>query len=386
MAINSGSSSLKFQLFEMPTEKLLVKGQFERIGSKQESLFSFVGHQKSDHKKIKIDNHKEAVEYLLTFLIEAAFIRELSELAGIGHRVAHGGELFKKPVIVRNKEYEQIKELSALAPLHNPVNLMGINIFKEELPECQQIAVFDTSYHQSIAKENYIYPIPYKYYQDFKIRRYGFHGISHQYIAETIANKNAALEKIVSCHIGNGASICAIDKGKSKLTSMGFTPLSGLMMGTRCGDIDPAIVTYLQKNENMDSDKLNKLMNEESGLLGVSEISNDSRDLIEAANQQNEKAKLALAIYVSKIRQTIGAYIAELGGIDALVFTAGVGENSSLIREKVCENMEYLGIKLDLENNGKNREVLNVEKTPVSIFKIETNEEVMIARDTYSLI
>lgn len=389
IAINSGSSSLKFQLFNMPEETLIAKGLFERIGLADKVDFTCKTERETINKQIMTKNHQEAVDFLLSFLLKHQLVNDLNEISGVGHRVAHGGEYFTQSSILNQEELKLIEEVSPLAPLHNPVNLVGINAFRSALPESEQVGVFDTSFHQTIEKKEYIYPIPYKYYSQDKIRKYGFHGTSHQFVAEKAAKElNQSLQELnmIICHIGNGASICGIKDGKSALTSMGFTPLAGLMMGTRCGDIDPSIVTFLQQEKNYSTTEILQIMNEQSGLLGVSELSNDSRDILESAKQGNEQAKLALDIYASKIRQTIGAYATELGRLDAVVFTAGVGENSSIIREMICQNLGILGIQLDKQKNEQNQQIISTSDSQVSVMVIPTNEELMIAKDTYALI
>lgn len=389
MAINSGSSSLKFQLFQMPEEKLLVKGLFERINSDEDIDFSYTTNQEKKQIQLPLKTHYDAVVYLLDFLISHKMIDLLAEINGVGHRVAHGGEYFQKACLVEEKEVEEIKKLGQLAPLHNPVNLMGIQAFKEKLPTCPQIAVFDTSFHQTMAPKEYIYPIPLKYYQEDHIRKYGFHGTSHQYVGEKAADilgEKFEKLKIITCHLGNGASICGIKEGKSVITSMGFTPLAGLLMGTRCGDIDPSIVTFLQKEKGLSATEIEQVMNEESGLLGISEISNDSRDLIAAAEKGNSQAILALDIFTSRVKQTIGAYAAELGGVDAVVFTAGIGENSSYIRKNCCEGLGFIGIELDKKNNEENATVISQSGSNTFVMVIPTNEESMIAQETLQLI
>lgn len=384
MAINSGSSSLKFQLFSMPEEKLLVKGLFERIGLAKEMTFSYqTSDEKAEHT-LPHSSHEKAVDYLLHFLLEKKFLSSLEELSGVGHRVAHGGEYFSQATPIHAEEIAKIEELSILAPLHNPVNLIGIRAFQTVLPNCLQVAVFDTAFHQTMAEKEYIYPLPMKYYRDYHIRKYGFHGTSHQYVAMQAAEKiGVPFEelKIISCHLGNGASICGIKDGKSVITSMGFTPLAGLMMGTRCGDIDPSILPYLQEKLHLTTKQINVIINEESGLLGVSELSNDSRDLVRQASEGVHQAKLALDIFTSRVRQTIAGYAGELGGFDVLIFTAGIGENSSIIRQKSCEGLECLSIELDQEKNQKNECFIQKNNGKPYVLVIPTNEELMIARE-----
>ena len=389
MSINAGSSSLKFQVFEMPEETLLVKGLFERIGLEEEMGFSYSLKDAKVKTTIKGKTHEEAIEFLLHFLLERNVLTSLRELAGVGHRVAHGGEDFKKSSLVDRDALQKIKVLGKLAPLHNPVNVVGIEALQKDLPDCPQVAVFDTSFHQTMEAKNYIYPLPYRFYEEDSVRRYGFHGTSHQFVASEAANcleKPLESLKIISCHLGNGASICGIKDGKSVITSMGFTPLAGLMMGTRCGDIDPSIIPFLQNEKNLSANDMDKLMNAESGFKGITGFSSDTRDIITEAEKGNDRAKLALDMFASRVKQTIGAYAAELDGVDVLIFTAGIGENSSVIREMVCENLTFLGIELDPQMNQKNNRRISTETSKVEVLVVETNEELMIVRDTYHLI
>lgn len=389
MSINAGSSSLKFQVFEMPEETLLVKGLFERIGLEEEMGFSYSLKDAKVKTTIKGKTHEEAIEFLLHFLLERNVLTSLQELAGVGHRVAHGGEDFKKSSLVDRDALQKIKALGKLAPLHNPVNVVGIEALQKDLPDCPQVAVFDTSFHQTMEAKNYIYPLPYRFYEEDSVRRYGFHGTSHQFVASEAANcleKPLESLKIISCHLGNGASICGIKDGKSVITSMGFTPLAGLMMGTRCGDIDPSIIPFLQNEKNLSANDMDKLMNGESGFKGITGFSSDTRDIITEAEKGNDRAKLALDMFASRVKQTIGAYAAELDGVDVLIFTAGIGENSSVIREMVCEDLTFLGIELDPQMNQKNNRRISTETSKVEVLVVETNEELMIVRDTYHLI
>ncbi|MBU5359711.1 acetate kinase [Enterococcus raffinosus] len=389
MSINAGSSSLKFQLFEMPEETLLVKGLFERIGLEEEMGFSYSLKDTKVKTTVKGKTHEEAIDFLLQFLLERNVLTSLQELAGVGHRVAHGGEDFKKSSLVDQDALQKIKALGKLAPLHNPVNVVGIEALQKDLPDCPQVAVFDTSFHQTMEAKNYIYPLPYRFYEEDSVRRYGFHGTSHQFVASEAANcleKPLESLKIISCHLGNGASICGIKDGKSVITSMGFTPLAGLMMGTRCGDIDPSIIPFLQNEKNLSANDMDKLMNAESGFKGITGFSSDTRDIISEAEKGNDRAKLALDMFASRVKQTIGAYAAELDGVDVLIFTAGIGENSSVIREMICENLTFLGIELDPQMNQQNSRRISTDASKVEVLVVETNEELMIVRDTYHLI
>lgn len=357
MSINAGSSSLKFQLFEMPEEELLVKGLFERIGLEDQMIFSYSMKEEKVKTTVEGRTHEAAINFLLRFLLERKILTSLDELSAVGHRVAHGGEEFKTSSLVDQNALIKIKDLDKLAPLHNPVNVVGIEALKKELPNCPQVAVFDTSFHQTMAPKNYIYPLPYRFYEEDNVRRYGFHGTSHQFVASEAASylgKSLESLKIISCHLGNGASICGIKEGKSVITSMGFTPLAGLMMGTRCGDIDPSIIPFLQNEKNLSASEMDQLMNGESGFKGVTGFSSDTRDIISEAEKGNEKAELALDMFAGRVKQTIGAYTAELDGVDVLIFTAGIGENSSVIREMICENLTFFGVQIDQELNQQN--------------------------------
>ncbi len=388
MSINAGSSSLKFQLFEMPEEKLLVKGLFERLGGNDEAIFGYSTDSAKESTQLSISSHKEAVDFLLKFLIDKNILETLEELKGVGHRVAHGGEEFPKSCVIGIQEEQGIDKLCQLAPLHNPVNLVGIRAFKKALPDTPQVAVFDTSFHQTMPAKNYVYPIPYTYYEEDGIRKYGFHGTSHQFVAQEAAKElgeKLTDLKIISCHLGNGASICAIKNGQSFDTSMGFTPLAGLMMGTRCGDIDPSILTYLMKNKQMDADALEAMMNQQSGFLGVSGASNDSRDILKRASEGDTQSQLALDIFTNRVKTTIGAYAAEMGGIDVLIFTAGIGENAEKVREMCCSELDFLGIKLDDERNKSGDLFIQQDGKPVYVMVIPTNEELKIAQDTFEL-
>lgn len=380
--INSGSSSLKFQLMNLPQEEVICKGIFERIGG--ESMDFTMNFKEKNTEVVNLSTHKEAVEYLLDKIIELGVIDSLDDIEGVGHRVAHGGST-PKSQIVDDKVIKLIDDLSVFAPSHNPVNLIGILAFKDILPNIPQVAVYDTAFHQTIQPEYYLYPLPYKYFEENKIRKYGFHGTSHKFIVDTLKDSNPELKKIVNCHLGNGASICAINDGKSINTSMGFTPLAGLMMGTRTGDIDPAIVTYLMHLENTTADEIDDILYKESGFLGVSGISNDARDVEKAANEGHERAKIAMKMFVNRVAQTIASYAVDLDGLDAVIFTAGIGENSNTIRKLVCKQLSLLGIKLDAENNNQNTKWIHADDSKVKVGVIPTNEELMIARDVVAL-
>ncbi len=383
MAINAGSSSLKFQLFSMPDEQVITKGLIERIG-KQDAIFTIEFAGQKQKETLPVSDHQQAVDHLLKVLLDHQIIRSLDEISGVGHRVAHGGEAFRDSALIDDAALYEIEQLSILAPLHNPVNAIGIRAFLKALPHAKAVAVFDTSFHQTMAPDTYLYPLPYRYYTELGIRRYGFHGTSHKYVSQVCAEKmDTPLSelRIISCHLGNGSSICAIQHGRSVNTSMGLTPLAGVMMGTRCGDIDPSIMPFIAQREAKTPDEMNRLINNESGLLGVSGVSNDYRDVEQAAKNGNPQAQLALRMFANRIRDFIGSYIAHMGGLDALIFTGGIGENSRTARAAICHALDYLGISLDAGKNDANETFIQQSAAPVSIAVINTNEELMIARD-----
>ena len=387
LAINAGSSSLKFQLIRMPEETLVTKGLIERIGIK-DSIFTIEvnGEKIKDVKDIK--DHEEAINIMLDSFKQHGIIDDINDIAGTGHRVVHGGELFPTSALVTDKVEEQIESLSELAPLHNPANLMGIRAFRKLLPNIPHVAVFDTSFHQSMPEQSYLYSLPYQYYKDYGIRKYGFHGTSHKYVSQRAAeimNKPIEELRIISCHIGNGASIAAIDGGESIDTSMGFTPLAGLTMGTRSGNIDPALIPFIMQKTGQNAEEVLNVLNKESGLLGISGTSSDLRDLESDAEEGKERAQLALDVFASRIHKYIGSYATRMHGVDVIVFTAGVGENSSTVRAKVLEGLEFMGIYWDPKKNETIRGeegFINYPHSPVKVIVIPTNEEVMIARDT----
>ncbi|WP_108892062.1 acetate kinase [Staphylococcus haemolyticus] len=387
LAINAGSSSLKFQLIRMPEETLVTKGLIERIGIK-DSIFTIEvnGEKIKDVKDIK--DHEEAINIMLDSFKQHGIIDDINDIAGTGHRVVHGGELFPTSALVTDKVEEQIESLSELAPLHNPANLMGIRAFRKLLPNIPHVAVFDTSFHQSMPEQSYLYSLPYQYYKDYGIRKYGFHGTSHKYVSQRAAeimNKPIEELRIISCHIGNGASIAAIDGGESIDTSMGFTPLAGVTMGTRSGNIDPALIPFIMQKTGQNAEEVLNVLNKESGLLGISGTSSDLRDLESDAEEGKERAQLALDVFASRIHKYIGSYATRMHGVDVIVFTAGVGENSSTVRAKVLEGLEFMGIYWDPKKNETIRGeegFINYQHSPVKVIVIPTNEEVMIARDT----
>jgi len=358
ISVNAGSSSLKFQLFEMPEETVLTSGIVEKIGF-EDAIFTIKVNGEKVKKVLPIPDHTKAVSLLLEALVEYKIVESLDEIKGAGHRAVHGGEIFKESVPVTDEVVEQFSSLNELAPLHNPAGLIGYNAFKENLPHCKHAFVFDTAFHQTMPQESYIYALPIRYYNDYKIRRYGFHGTSHKYVSQRCAElmeKPLEDTKIITCHLGNGASITAVDGGKSINTSMGFTPLAGVMMGTRCGDIDPAIVTYIMKKEGLSIEEVNDVMNKQSGMLGVSGISSDARDIEDGFKEGNPAAILTTEVYVNRVINTVGGYYAQLGGADAIVFTGGIGENDTNIRKLICNRLkDAFGIVLDEEINSCSR-------------------------------
>lgn len=383
MAINAGSSSLKFQLLTMPEGEVLCQGVIERIGLADAQLTMSASAEKWQ-ETLPVADHREAVTLLLEKLLSYRIINSLQEIEGTGHRVAHGGETFKDSALVTEETLAEIERLSELAPLHNPVNLLGINVFRHLLPGVPAVAVFDTAFHQTLEEASYIYPLPWRYYAELGIRRYGFHGTSHRYVSGILAEKLGvplSALRVVCCHLGNGCSVCAIKGGKSVNISMGFTPQSGVMMGTRSGDIDPSILPWLAIRENKTPQQLNHLLNSESGLAGISGISHDYRDVARAAESGNHRAKLALALFTQRIRDTMGAYIMQMGGIDALIFTGGIGENAAPVREAVCQNLDFLGLAIDKQKNLQKNTFIQAESSLVKVAVISTNEELTIARD-----
>ena len=390
IAINAGSSSLKWQLYQMPEEKVLAKGLIERIGLKDSvSTVKFDG--RSEEQVLDIENHTLAVKILLDDLIRFNIIKTYDEITGVGHRVVAGGEYFKESTVVEGDVLEKIEELGLLAPLHNPANAAGIRAFKELLPDITSVAVFDTSFHTTMPEKAYRYPLPTKYYTENKVRKYGAHGTSHQYVAQEAAKLlGRPLEelKLITCHIGNGASITAVKGGQSIDTSMGFTPLGGVMMGTRTGDIDPAIIPYLmQYTEDFKTpDDISRILNRESGLQAVSGLSSDMRDVQNGVNEGNHDAILAFEMYVDRIQKYIGQYLAVLNGADAIIFTAGVGENATLVREKVISGISWFGCDLDPEKNvfGVTGDI-STDAAILRVLVIPTDEELVIARDVERL-
>lgn len=386
LAVNAGSSSLKFQVFEMPSEKTIVSGIVERIGYDNAAIiFKYEGQKFTENHQIL--NHKVAVEMVIHGLLERKIIESLDEIKGVGHRVVQGGELFKESAVIDDQVIEKIASLNDLAPLHNPANLTGIHAFQEALPNVVQVAVFDTTFHQTMTEDAYLYAAPYEWYQKYGVRKYGFHGTSHQYVSqracELLHNPKA---KVVVCHLGNGASLCAVDGGKSVDTSMGLTPLEGIPMGTRSGNIDPAVLMLVSSKEDKTYGEVLDELNKKSGYLGLSGFSNDSRDIIDGMNRGDYRATLAHKVQVKRIVDYIGSYYVYMGGLDAIVFTAGIGENAPEIRRDVIKGIKVLGIELNAEENEKRGErMVSTSDSKVKAFIIPTNEEVMIAREVVRL-
>ena len=387
--INCGSSSLKYQLIDMTKETVMAKGLIERIGMDG----SVLKHSPADKDTVEITpsipDHKVAIQLVIDALIDEnhGVIKKMSEINAVGHRVVHGGERFTDSMLITSDVIAGIEACCEIAPLHNPPNLHGIHACMELMPEVPQVAVFDTAFHQTMPKTAFLYGLPYEMYVKYGLRRYGFHGTSHRYVAQKAAEmmgEHMSDLRIITCHLGNGASLTAIKYGKSVDTSMGYTPLEGLIMGTRSGEIDPAIIPFLMDKENMDAQQIDNLLNRQSGILGISGLSSDFRDLEQAANGGDERSQLAIDIFAYKVRKYIGGYVAAMGGVDAIVFTAGLGENSPFMREKICNGLEYLGTRIDPELNkirGKAREI-SIKRSRTKIFVVPTNEELVIARDT----
>lgn len=394
LIINCGSSSLKYQVLDMVSETVLAKGLVERIGNNG----SIITHEKMgmDDKYINetpMESHKEAIALVLEAVVDNdhGVVKDLSEIDAIGHRVVHAGEKFSRSVIIDDEVIKSLEDCIELAPLHNPPNLLGISACKELMPTTPMVAVFDTAFHQTMPQEAYIYALPYEFYTKHGVRRYGFHGTSHKYVSQRCADiLNVDIQdlKIITCHLGNGASVTAIKRGISVDTSMGFTPLEGLVMGTRCGDIDPAIVSYIREKEHLEQGETNEILNKKSGVLGISGVSSDFRDLENAIADGNERAQLAVKVFAHRVRFYIGAYIAEMNGCDAIVFTAGVGENDIGMRELICNDLGNLGIKLDLvKNKTRGKEtIISRDDSKIKLLLIPTDEELMIARDTKELV
>jgi acetate kinase len=385
IAINAGSSSLKFQLFEMPAEDVLTAGLVERIGLDQ-AVFTISVNGEKQTEITDIPDHAVAVKILLSKLTELNIIQSLDEIEGIGHRVVHGGEKFNDSVLITDETLKEIEVLSELAPLHNPANVVGIKAFKEVLPNVPAVAVFDTAFHQTMPDQSFLYSLPYEYYENYGIRKYGFHGTSHKYVSERAAEllgRPIEQLRLISCHLGNGASIAAIEGGKSIDTSMGFTPLAGVAMGTRSGNIDPALIPFIMEKTGHSAIEVLDILNKKSGLLGISGLSSDLRDITKAAEEGNDRARTSLEVFASRIHKYIGSYAARMSGVDAIIFTAGIGENSIDIRERVLRGLEFMGVYWDPALNQVRGEeaFISYPHSPVKVIIIPTNEEVMIARD-----
>jgi acetate kinase len=394
LVINSGSSSIKYQLFDMEKTTVLAKGIVEKIGMQG----SFLKNTRNDGDEVKLEgeivDHQAGIEYMLGVLISKnhGSLKSLDELNAVGHRVVHGGETFKGSVLITEKVIRKMEEVAELAPLHNPPNLKGIYAVSELMPHLPQAGIFDTAFHQTMPEYAYMYAIPYSLYKKYGLRRYGFHGTSHQYVsgrACSILNADIKKQKIITCHLGNGASITAIKNGKSVDTSMGLTPVEGMIMGTRSGDLDLGVLTFIMNKEEIGVNSANTLINKHSGMLGISGVSSDMREIEKAAAEGNERASLALQMYSYRIKKYIGAYCAAMGGMDVVVFTGGIGENDTSTRESTCSNMEFLGIHLDMDKNRSIRGkegIISAPNSKVTVMVIPTNEELVIAQDTLEII
>ncbi|MFY9087916.1 acetate/propionate family kinase [Arcobacter aquimarinus] len=389
--LNAGSSSLKYQLINAKTAELKASGLVERIG-----IDGILKHEIGENKKLTfelpIPTHKEAIELVLRILTndETKVINSITEIEAIGHRVVHGGEYFKQSIIVNEEVIKKIEELIPLAPLHNPANILGIKICKQLMPNVPNVATFDTAFHQTMPEENFLYAVPYSDYTEYHLRKYGFHGTSHYYVSnEAIKILNKKDSKIIVCHLGNGSSVCAVKDGKSINTSMGLTPLEGLIMGTRSGDIDAGVIPYLMEKKGLDTHQIINYLNKKSGILGVSGVSSDLREVIKASNDGDKRSKIAIEMLCGRIKKYLCSYAGLMHGVDAICFTAGIGENSDLIREKVCQGLDFMGIEIDTEKNkGRFTQIkeINKESSKTKIFVIPTNEELVIAKDTFNLI
>ena len=393
LVVNSGSSSLKFELFQFPKGIVKAKGIVERVGMSRSQLKYTPFRKQEIVKDVSASNHEKALKITLDTLLDPDYgvLDSISLIKAVGHRVVHGGEEISDSVIITDRVIAIIEKYIELAPLHNPANLLGINACHRLLPEVKQVAVFDTAYYHSMPPRSYLYGLPYELYEKHRIRKYGFHGTSHRYVAARTAElmkKPKAELKIITCHLGNGCSITATQHGEAVDTSMGFTPLEGLVMGTRCGDIDPAVVFYIMEQENMDEHKINELLNKHSGLLGISRIGSDMRDILKADRAGNPRAHLAVEVFIHRAQKYIGAYMVAMNGVDAIAFTAGIGENSGYIRSRICRELEFAGVRICKERNAstKKEKIITNSRSSVKVFVIPTNEELLIARDTLRLI
>jgi len=392
LVLNCGSSSLKYQLIDMTTENVLAKGNYERIGQDN----SFLTHKVNGEKHVfenPVKNHNEAIQFVLSQLMsnEYGVIKDVNEISGVGHRVVHGGEKFTASTVVDDSVVEEIRNCISLAPLHNPAAILGIEACREIMPNAKMVTVFDTAFHQTMPEKAYIYPIPYEYYEKYGIRRYGAHGTSHKYVSTRVAElmgKKPEDLKTVTCHLGQGASLAAVKNGVCVDTSMGLTPLAGIPMGSRSGDLDPSVVTFIMKKEGLDADQVTELLNKKSGVLGVSKISPDFRDIEDAAAKGDKNAILALDNYAYLVSQFVAKYIVSMGGIDTIVFTAGVGENGPETRKAVCDYLKCFGVEIDEKiNDCKGKEIkISTDNSKIAVYVVPTNEELMIARETLELI
>ena len=388
ISINAGSSSLKFTLFNMNDKSVIASGLFERIGIKG-SCYTIKYNSEKIIEEVELKDHTDAVKILLDKLISLNIIKSLDEIDGVGHRLVHGKDKYSSSCLITDEVIDDLIAFKDFAPLHNPANVLGIKAFKEVLPNTPMVGVFDTAFHQTMPEESYLYPVPYSWYKNHGVRKYGFHGTSHRYIAKTISEVlNNDHLKIISCHVGNGGSITAIKDGKCLDTSMGFTPLAGIMMGTRSGDVDPSIITYIMEQEGLNAKEVIDILNKKSGLLGLSEISSDMRDIVSKMEEEDPKAKLAFLKYTRTVTNYIAAYYVLLGGADVICFTAGLGENSKPFRAKVCENLSALSIKIDPKANEVMGELKKISSPDSSclVYVVPTDEELMIALDTMNLI
>ncbi|MCC6442986.1 MAG: acetate kinase [Armatimonadetes bacterium] len=394
LVINSGSSSLKYQMFDMAREQLMAKGEVQRVGisgSEPATLTQQVPGRDPYKIAADIPDHKIALKLAIATLTDPdqGVLAELSEIGAVGHRVVHGGEAFTHSARIDDRVVRAIQECAGLAPLHNPPNLSGIEACEQIMPDVPQVAVFDTAFHSTLPRHAYLYAIPYEWYEKFRARRYGFHGTSHAYVSQRAAALMGEGDlKIVTCHLGNGSSVAAVDGGRSMDTSMGLTPVEGLVMGTRCGDLDPALVVFLTRWLNADIDQIDQWLNKKSGLLGLSGVGSDMRDILQAASEGCERAEIALEVFCYRVRKYIGAYAAAMGGLDAVVFTAGIGEHSPPVRARACEGLGFLGVAIDPKKNsaGRGERDISAEGARVRTFVVPTNEELVIARETLAIV
>ena len=387
LSVNAGSSSLKFTMLELPEEKVIISGTFEKIGI-DGSFYTIKYNGNKDRKEVKLESHTDAVKILLDELINYKVIKSYDEIDGVGHRLVHGGDKYTESVIINDDVLKTVEKLVPLAPLHNPANLVGVRSFMEVLPNTPMVAVFDTAFHQTMEADEFLYALPYEWYERYGVRRYGFHGTSHRFIATKMKELVGSDKKIISCHIGNGASICAIKDGKSIATSMGFTPIAGVVMGTRCGDIDVGLIPYVMSQTKKKFDEVMSDLNKKSGMIGLTGVSSDMRDVEEGYNNKDPKCITAMNIYTNRIVDYISMYNTKLEGAEYIVFTAGVGENSDVVRKMVIDKLAFMGVKLDEEKNSTRgiSGVISTEDSTIKVCVIPTDEELMIAKDTYDLI